>query len=100
MPKLVRDHIPELMRSAGEQPQVIVLHDDGQYLQALRAKLLEEMREYRRVWSIEELADVIEVVDALKKHVNKMTGGELNRVRALKRYEKGGFAARQYLTSF
>lgn len=100
MGKLVRDRIPQLMREAGEQPTTGVLHDNWDYLYALRDKLLEEVREYETGgWQVEELADVVEVVDALKRHVDALMSGELTRVREKKLEEKGGFDERQYLFS-
>lgn len=98
MGKLVRDRVPELMKKAGEEPTVRVLHGNLDYLYELRAKLLEEVREYETSgWKNEELIDVIEVVDALEKHVDTMTGGSLTRLREQKLAEKGGFEERQYL---
>lgn len=97
MAKLVRDLIPELMKEQGGSPRVRVLHDDKEYLRALNAKLREELTEYEENYAIEELADIIEVVEALQEHVDKASKGELTRVRSMKRSMKGGFTARIYL---
>lgn len=99
MPKLVRDLVPELMREQGASPRVRVLHDDKEYLQALNLKLREELLEYEEKYSIEELADIIEVVEALQEHVDKVSGGALSKARDYKRSTKGGFTARIYLIS-
>ena len=65
--KLVRDNIPEIIKNQGETPYVSVL-DDKQYNAELRKKLKEEVREYLVSEEIEELADIIEVIEALAKH--------------------------------
>ena len=97
MAKLVRDLIPELIKEQGGAPRVRVLHDNKEYLHALNAKLREELKEYEESYAIEELADIIEVVEALQEHVDKISGGALNRARSNKRALRGGFAGRIYL---
>ena len=65
--KLVRDRIPEIIRSAGQQPVTRVL-DQGDYQVALLEKLAEEAREARQAPAEElpaELADVLEVLQAI-----------------------------------
>jgi len=97
MAKLVRDLIPDLMKEQGGAPRVRVLHNDKEYLRALNDKLREELKEYEENYDIEELADIIEVVEALQEHVDKVSEGELGRVRSRKRALKGGFTSRIYL---
>jgi predicted house-cleaning noncanonical NTP pyrophosphatase (MazG superfamily) len=94
--KLVRDNIPQLMRDQGVLPKVRVLHDDKEFMLALREKLKEEVAEFSEVPSIEELVDVMEVVQALYNLV-KQTGGDIDGARARKRARNGRFARRQYL---
>ncbi|MCH5316607.1 MAG: nucleoside triphosphate pyrophosphohydrolase [Eubacterium sp.] len=65
--KLVRDNIPEIIKSKGETPYVSVL-TDARYNAELRRKLKEEVREYLMSEEIEELADIIEVIEALANH--------------------------------
>ena len=62
--KLIRDKIPEIIRSKGGQAQVRTLSDD-EYQTYLEAKLDEEVEEYHKDHSAEELADILEVVYAL-----------------------------------
>lgn len=103
MHKLVRDFIPDLMREEGKTPNVQIMYGDADYLDALHKKLFEELGEYvvslDTQGRLEELADFIEVVRALEKHVETTTSGELTRVRERKLLEKGGFEKRQYLVS-
>lgn len=65
--KLVRDNIPEIINKQGETPYTSIL-DDERYNAELRKKLKEEVREYLLSEEIEELADIIEVIEALAKH--------------------------------
>jgi predicted house-cleaning noncanonical NTP pyrophosphatase (MazG superfamily) len=97
MPKLVRDLIPSIMRENGVIPKVRTLHDNKEYMRALQEKLLEEMKEYEEDKSLEELADIVEVVEALVEHVRVMNGNKLDRIRSRKREARGGFVSRQYL---
>lgn len=99
LPKLVRDYVPELIKKEGGSPKVEILHDDRAYLRALNDKLLEELEEYRENFSVEELVDVIEVVEALTELFEKVAPSELKRVRNDKRALKGGFTGRVFLKS-
>lgn len=59
--KLVRDRIPEIIKSQGKTCEIEIL-DDEAYLKALEDKLLEEVKEYHENPSIEELADIFTVI--------------------------------------
>ena len=62
--KLVRDNIPEIMISNGAEPVTRILSEE-EYLNELNKKILEEVNEYLESGSIEELADVEEVLRAI-----------------------------------
>lgn len=62
--KLVRDRIPDIMREAGISPVVQVLNPQERMFWLL-LKLLEEAEEVRAEPSIEECADVWEVLKAI-----------------------------------
>lgn len=62
--KLVRDNIPDICESNHQAPKYRAL-DDNEYKSALKRKLKEETREYIRSDNIEELADILEVVEAI-----------------------------------
>jgi predicted house-cleaning noncanonical NTP pyrophosphatase (MazG superfamily) len=62
--KLVRDKIPEIIRAAGGQPQ-LRRATQGERLGLLLKKLQEESDELEREPSLEECADVLEVLLAI-----------------------------------
>lgn len=64
MGKLVRDRIPQIIRDAGKTPIIRVLEQE-EYLDELDKKLNEEVAEYQNDKSIEEMADVLEVLFAI-----------------------------------
>ena len=62
--KLVRDRIPEIIESKGGKAAFCQL-SDRDYPRYLEAKLDEEVAEYHKDKTVEELADILEVVIAL-----------------------------------
>ncbi len=68
MQKLVRDRIPEIIERNGETPITRILRDDER-LPALLAKLNEEYTELQAALTVEEVADMIEVLLALARHL-------------------------------
>jgi predicted house-cleaning noncanonical NTP pyrophosphatase (MazG superfamily) len=92
--KLVRDRIPEIIKASGETPVTHVL-DDKAYLAELVRKLQEECDEFKTDLSLEELADVQEVVFALADAL--ASRAELERVRADKVATRGGFRDKLFL---
>jgi predicted house-cleaning noncanonical NTP pyrophosphatase (MazG superfamily)/8-oxo-dGTP pyrophosphatase MutT (NUDIX family) len=93
--KLVRDGVPGLIRSTGGEPPVRVAAD-GEYDALLRAKLYEEAGEYVASGDPEELADLLEVVRTLARG-HGLDPDRLERLRAGKAVERGGFDGRQVL---
>lgn len=93
--KLVRDRIPEIIKSRGGVPIVRVL-DGQEYKTSIAAKLIEEAVEFQGEPSLEELADVMEVVDAALDACG-WTHKELALVQEKKRRERGGFSERIFL---
>jgi predicted house-cleaning noncanonical NTP pyrophosphatase (MazG superfamily) len=91
--KLVRDKIPEMLDEKGiSYTQTIALAEE--YKAELIAKLREEIDEFAQEGDIEELADVIEVVEALKK-LPEYT--DVETVRLNKLDKRGGFEKRLIL---
>ena len=87
--KLVRDRIPEIIESDGKTCITEILPDD-RYLQMLDAKLDEELAEYQESKSLEELADLLEVMRAVIK-ARGWTWEQLEQVRQEKATKRGGF---------
>ena len=90
--KLVRDRIPEIIEASGASCKTEILSDE-EYLKMLDAKLDEELAEYHKDKNIEELADMLEVIRAAAV-ARGYTLDELERVRAEKAEERGGFEKR------
>lgn len=88
--KLVRDRIPEIIRRGGKRCTVRKLSQE-EYLQRVDAKLDEELAEYHRDRNVEELADLLEVLYAAAI-ARGYTLEELERVRAEKAEQRGGFS--------
>lgn len=87
--KLVRDRIPEIIEAAGKTCTTEIL-SDKQYIEMLDAKLGEELAEYQESKSLEELADMLEVIHAIVK-ARGYTVEELKHLRCEKATERGGF---------
>ena len=93
--KLVRDRIPAIVTNAG-QTAVTRVMDDFEYRQALLIKLVEEVGEFTKERSLDELADILEVVYALAE-AEGASKEELEFRRAEKARSRGGFAERVFL---
>lgn len=93
--KLVRDLIPEIIESDGKICTTEILLDD-RYLQMLDAKLDEELAEYQESKSLEELADLLEVMQTVVK-ARGWTWEQLEQVRTEKAAKRGGFEKKIFL---
>ena len=93
--KLVRDKIPEIIQNAGKTCTTHTMSDD-EYIASLDMKLQEEVAEYLQDKNLEELADVVEVLRAICI-ARGYTLEELEKMRAKKVDERGGFEKRIYL---
>ena len=93
--KLVRDRIPEIIEKSGNTCYTRILAQE-EYLKMLDKKLTEELSEYQESKSLEELADLLEVMQA----VAKARGADFQQVEEIclrKRQERGGFEKRVLL---
>lgn len=95
--KLVRDRIPEIIESNGGKAEIRKL-SHAEYLHFLEEKLNEEVGEYHRDKTVEELADILEVVYALAT-ANGCTREDLQHIYQQKHHERGGFEKRVFLIS-
>ena len=87
--KLVRDCIPEIIEASGKHCSWAVL-SDGEYRLRLDQKLNEELAEYQENKSVEELADLLEVIYAAAA-ARGCSAAELEAIRAQKAQKRGGF---------
>ena len=95
--KLVRDNIPLICEKNGQTPETKIL-DDENYAAELKAKLIEEVEEYLTDNNLEELADILEVIEALAEN----QGASLDKVMGIKQNKQnknGAFKNRIYLLS-
>lgn len=90
--KLVRDRIPAIIRQKGEEA-VTHVADEAEYCEKLKEKLSEEVEEFKRDENIEELADILEVLDAIVDY-KKFDRNEIETVKKKKAQEKGLFTER------
>ncbi|MDO5566152.1 MAG: nucleoside triphosphate pyrophosphohydrolase [Planctomycetia bacterium] len=90
--KLVRDEMPAIIRNAGKEA-VVKTVDKGECLRLLDLKLQEEVNEYQESKSLEELADICEVIRAIADEKG-VTWDELEKIRQRKLDERGGFKKR------
>ncbi len=85
--KLVRDKIPEILDKKRVYYEKRIAGAE-EYKSELVKKLKEETEEYSQDGSLEELADVLEVIEAIKKLPEY---ANVEDVRLKKKEERGGF---------
>ncbi|PIR38222.1 MAG: hypothetical protein COV34_01245 [Candidatus Zambryskibacteria bacterium CG10_big_fil_rev_8_21_14_0_10_42_12] len=90
--KLVRDKIPAIIQDKGQTCTFHVAEEE-EYEVKLKEKLREEIEEFLAKLHEEELADVMEVIEALMKFKG-IDRDRLERIKQQKRDERGGFDAR------
>ncbi len=90
--KLVRDKIPEYIKSKGFK-SLTHIADDTEYWNKLKEKLQEEVQEFTSTESIEELADILEVIEAISEY-KKFSEDEIQKVKEKKATERGKFKER------
>ena len=95
--KLIRDKIPEIIEQSGKKCIVEVMDNDT-YIDYLDQKLNEELAEYQQDKSIEELADLLEVMYAVVV-ARGYSVAELERIRLEKAEKRGAFEKRLLLKS-
>jgi len=98
--KLFRDKISNNLEPLGSKLYWIELSDQ-EFQKQLNLKLIEEAHEVQHAVTkeniLEELADVLEVIDALRKS-HAFTTKELNDCKLKKRKENGGFDGKRFIT--
>ena len=95
--KLVRDFIPDIIENSGRFCDVCILEDEA-YTNCLNEKLQEEVSEYLADKTIEELADILEVLHAIAQSQG-YAFSEVENLRREKKLSRGGFEKRIFLKS-
>lgn len=95
--KLVRDNIPEIMIKNGAKPVTRILTEE-EYLIELNKKLSEEVNEYLESGSVEEIADIWEVILGIL-NTKGISIEELENIRKDKANKRGTFNKRIFLES-
>ncbi|MCM3055712.1 nucleoside triphosphate pyrophosphohydrolase [Caldifermentibacillus hisashii] len=97
--KLVRDRIPEIIKSTGKLAVTEIL-DEEEYVTELRRKSKEELDEFlnseTNEEALEELADLLEIIHALAK-VHAANIDKVEQIRLKKAEERGSFDERIFL---
>ncbi len=91
----MRDGIPEIIKASGRACDVKKL-SDSEFLPELEKKLAEEAAEYLKDRSIDELADIIQVIHRILE-LRGLTREDLEALRLEKRKKRGGFAGNLFL---
>ena len=95
--KLVRDKIPEIIAADGKQANTRIL-DNKEYRIELIKKLQEEAKELAEDPSAEELADIKELLMAIRETLG-IHAGALEDVRRRKAAKNGRFKKKIFLES-
>lgn len=90
--KLIRDQIPEIIAAKGQTSKTHIASDE-EYWTKLKEKLTEEVAEFAKDESIDELADVMDVIAAIQSY-KKFDSQAVEALRIKKRQERGGFDKR------
>ena len=93
--KLVRDEIPRIIEASGRVVTTRTLSDD-EFGVELKKKLIEETQEFIESGTLEELADILEVVFTLASRLGA-DGQALEQTRATKSSQRGGFQNKVFL---
>lgn len=87
--KLVRDKIPEIIEADNKTCLTKILSDE-KYIEMLDEKLNEELLEYQESKDLEELADMLEVINAIVV-ARGYSVKELGKIQKEKADIRGGF---------
>ncbi len=91
MRKLIRDRIPEIIRSRQEEADITLAENKEELFSLLLEKVLEEAQEVAESqWDPEEIADLVEVLMSLIQSQG-VTWDQIESLRIEKREKRGGF---------
>lgn len=95
--KLVRDKIPDVIKSNGSMPIVRTL-GDKEFTEELNRKLMEEVEEFLSSYEVEELVDIYEVLLAILR-IRNVSFSEFESIRYSKVQKNGAFEKKVFLVS-
>lgn len=87
--KLVRDKIIDIIKSSGRTP-ISHIANKEEYYSKLKEKIVEEVDEFLDEDNAEELADILEVIYAIRDAKN-ISKEELETIRKQKNNKRGSF---------
>jgi len=93
--KAIRDKIPKIIESSGNSCRTKTLSDD-EFIVELEKKLNEEMSEYQETKSVEELADILEVIFRIAE-LRGTDNRTLEEIRKNKNENRGRFTKNLFL---
>lgn len=94
--KLVRDKVVGIIEKNGGVAAFRIVKSDEEYKEKLKQKFQEEVIEFLESEKLEELADILEVIDAVLVAYG-FTAEELKQLKEKKKQERGGFTKRVVL---
>lgn len=98
LPKLVRDHIPQIIEETGSTCVVSYVRDTREHTSWLKSKMLEEIQEFIETPSYQEAADIVEVTKALCA-LNELKWENVLKAADDKHQTRGGFGGGVILKS-
>ncbi len=87
--KLIRDNIPVILKQKGITVKIHIA-DDKEFTKKLLEKLNEEVTEYTQTQTIDEMADIFEVITTILEQ-KKWTIEQVIAIQQQKRQQKGAF---------
>ena len=93
--KAIRDKIPEIIKEDGRTCKIKTLSDE-EFLVELDKKLDEELQEYHESSSVEELADMVEVIQKIVK-LRGTSLKEFDKIQLDKAEKRGRFEKNLFL---
>lgn len=87
--KLVRDRIPKIIESDNYKCKYHIANDE-EFEEKLHEKLQEEINEFQENPNIDEMADILEVLESLRKYYD-MSDDEVRYKKESKRVNRGSF---------
>jgi predicted house-cleaning noncanonical NTP pyrophosphatase (MazG superfamily) len=96
--KLVRAKILKILKKSGVGYKYHIAEKDSEYLEKLHEKLQEEIEEFKEEPSVEEFADIMQVLESIARFYD-FNLNDIKESKTSKKYKRGGFDNRIILES-